>query len=62
MNVSQEMLVFIVECSHAFHFPCIASHVRSYINLACPICFASWRYAPFLFAHCHREDNAPAVE
>jgi hypothetical protein len=49
--------VFTAECSHAFHFPCIASHAhaRSSSALSCPVCAAPWRQAPFLASlrlHC----------
>ncbi|KAL8231178.1 hypothetical protein R6Q57_000956 [Mikania cordata] len=30
--------IFTAECSHSFHFPCIASHVKEKGSLACPIC------------------------
>ncbi|CAL9079936.1 unnamed protein product [Musa textilis] len=34
-RLAGETPVFTVECSHAFHFPCIAAHVRSHASLAC---------------------------
>ncbi|KAL5215135.1 hypothetical protein ABZP36_004287 [Zizania latifolia] len=43
--------VFTAECSHSFHFPCIAAHARSAAAaaaLVCPVCAAPWRQAPFL--------------
>ncbi|XP_076950922.1 E3 ubiquitin-protein ligase WAVH1-like [Bidens hawaiensis] len=30
--------IFTAECSHSFHFPCIAGHVKEKGTLACPIC------------------------
>ncbi|CAL9052447.1 unnamed protein product [Musa banksii] len=59
LKASQETPVFTAECSHAFHFSCIAAHVRSHASLACPVCSASWRHAPFLSALRRREDDAP---
>lgn len=50
--------VFTAECSHAFHFPCIAAHARSSSAngvLSCPVCAEPWRQAPFLASlrlHC----------
>ncbi|WVZ83076.1 hypothetical protein U9M48_030256 [Paspalum notatum var. saurae] len=52
--------VFTAECSHAFHFPCIAAHARSSASaaagvLCCPVCASPWRQAPFLASlrlHC----------
>ncbi|URE31017.1 hypothetical protein MUK42_35294 [Musa troglodytarum] len=35
------MPVFTAECSHAFHFPYIAIHVKSHASLTCPVCSAS---------------------
>ncbi|KAG1361783.1 E3 ubiquitin-protein ligase WAV3 [Cocos nucifera] len=51
--------VFTAECSHAFHFPCIAAHVRSSGGgtLTCPVCSASWRQAPFLSSLGRQQDN-----
>ncbi|KAG6478966.1 E3 ubiquitin-protein ligase WAV3-like [Zingiber officinale] len=57
LKASQEMPVFTAECSHAFHFPCIAAHVRSHGGLACPVCSAAWRQAPFLSAVHRREER-----
>ncbi|CAF2133593.1 unnamed protein product [Brassica napus] len=36
--------IFTAECSHTFHFPCVASRAGD-LNLlaACPVCGASWR-------------------
>ncbi|RCV32439.1 hypothetical protein SETIT_7G003000v2 [Setaria italica] len=57
--------VFTAECSHAFHFPCIAAHARSSSAngvLSCPVCAEPWRQAPFLASlrlHCSsfHDDN-----
>lgn len=42
--------VFTAECSHSFHFPCIAAHARAAASgaLSCPVCSVPWRQAPFL--------------
>ena len=37
--------LFTAECSHTFHFSCIASNV-SYGNLVCPVCRATWKEVP----------------
>lgn len=39
--------LFTAECSHVFHFTCIASNVK-HGNRVCPICRASWKEVPFL--------------
>ncbi|RWW78990.1 hypothetical protein BHE74_00012745 [Ensete ventricosum] len=62
LKASQETPVFTAECSHAFHFPCIAAHVRGHGSLACPVCSAAWRQAPFLSALHRREEDAAAIE
>ncbi|WOL08078.1 hypothetical protein Cni_G16830 [Canna indica] len=62
LKASQETPVFTAECSHAFHFPCIAAHVRSQGSLACPVCSAAWRQAPFLSALHRPEEDATVVE
>ncbi|XP_040378828.1 E3 ubiquitin-protein ligase WAV3 isoform X2 [Oryza brachyantha] len=40
--------VFTAECSHSFHFPCIAARAATATALACPVCAAPWRQAPFI--------------
>lgn len=39
--------LFTAECSHAFHFNCIASNVK-HGNRLCPVCRAKWKEVPFL--------------
>ncbi|XP_008791497.1 E3 ubiquitin-protein ligase WAV3-like [Phoenix dactylifera] len=55
--------VFTAECSHVFHFPCIAAHVRTHGGgggtLGCPVCSAAWRQAPFLSSLRHLQDDEP---
>jgi uncharacterized protein YegL len=59
--------VFTAECSHTFHFPCIAGHARSSSAggaLSCPVCASPWRQAPFLASlrpHCYDDRTAPSV-
>lgn len=38
--------LFTAECSHAFHFHCIASSVK-HGNQVCPVCRARWKDIPF---------------
>ncbi|KAL1817430.1 hypothetical protein DCAR_0521859 [Daucus carota subsp. sativus] len=37
--------IFTAECSHSFHFHCIASNVR-HGNQICPVCRAKWKEIP----------------
>ncbi|KAF7809504.1 E3 ubiquitin-protein ligase WAVH1-like [Senna tora] len=43
--------IFTSECSHAFHFHCIASHVKNQQILVCPVCNANWKELPLLSIH-----------
>lgn len=38
--------IFTAECSHSFHFHCIASNVK-HGNQICPVCRAKWKEVPF---------------
>lgn len=42
------MATFTAECSHCFHFPCIADHVKKEGSLACPVCSCLWKDMPLL--------------
>ncbi|XP_076957360.1 E3 ubiquitin-protein ligase WAV3-like [Bidens hawaiensis] len=37
--------IFTAECSHSFHFQCIASNVK-HGNRICPVCRAKWKEVP----------------
>ncbi|KAK4279671.1 hypothetical protein QN277_011412 [Acacia crassicarpa] len=39
--------LFTAECSHSFHFHCIASNVK-HGNKICPVCRAKWKEIPLL--------------
>ncbi|KAL4179980.1 hypothetical protein AMTRI_Chr13g89900 [Amborella trichopoda] len=43
--------IFTAECSHAFHFPCIAAHVKKQGSFVCPVCQAQWKDVPLLTLH-----------
>ncbi|XP_060199135.1 E3 ubiquitin-protein ligase WAV3 [Lycium barbarum] len=47
----QGMAIYTAECSHTFHFPCIASHVRKNSTLVCPVCHSTWKDVPILAIH-----------
>ncbi|KAK7282927.1 hypothetical protein RIF29_12051 [Crotalaria pallida] len=51
VKTGQGTAIYTAECSHAFHFPCIASHVRKHGSLVCPVCNATWKDVPLLAAH-----------
>ncbi|XP_042495522.1 E3 ubiquitin-protein ligase WAV3-like [Macadamia integrifolia] len=51
VKTGQGTAIFTAECSHAFHFPCIAGHVKKQGSLVCPVCNISWREVPLLAIH-----------
>ncbi|KAK8478553.1 hypothetical protein V6N13_057009 [Hibiscus sabdariffa] len=51
VKTGQGTAIYTAECSHAFHFPCIASHVRKYDSLVCPVCNTTWKDVPLLSIH-----------
>ncbi|XP_023002816.1 uncharacterized protein LOC111496567 [Cucurbita maxima] len=60
--------IYTAECAHAFHFPCIAAHVRNHAALICPVCNAAWKDVPLLAAHKNlgplttQNDSRPKIE
>ncbi|RDX88030.1 hypothetical protein CR513_30423 [Mucuna pruriens] len=51
VKTGQGTAIYTAECGHAFHFPCIAAHVRKHGSLICPVCNAAWKDVPLLAAH-----------
>ncbi|XP_010535611.1 PREDICTED: uncharacterized protein LOC104810864 isoform X2 [Tarenaya hassleriana] len=45
MKPGQGHAIFTAECSHAFHFHCIAANVK-HGNQICPVCRAKWKEIP----------------
>ncbi|CAI9110543.1 OLC1v1010592C1 [Oldenlandia corymbosa var. corymbosa] len=45
------MAIFTAECSHSFHFPCVAGHVRNQEAIRCPVCNSPWTEMPLLSIH-----------
>ncbi|KAG6392552.1 hypothetical protein SASPL_146776 [Salvia splendens] len=46
VKTGQGTAIFTAECGDAFHFPCIAAHMKKQgvrSALACPICSATWK-------------------
>lgn len=46
MKRGEGQAIFTAECSHSFHFQCIASNVK-HGNQICPVCRARWKEVPF---------------
>ncbi|KAL4576472.1 hypothetical protein LXL04_012566 [Taraxacum kok-saghyz] len=45
MKRGEGQAIFTAECSHSFHFHCIASNVK-HGNQICPVCRAKWKEVP----------------
>ncbi|CAJ1940351.1 unnamed protein product [Sphenostylis stenocarpa] len=43
VKTGQGKAIFTAECSHVFHFPCIAAHVKKHRIHTCPVCNANWK-------------------
>ncbi|WKA03710.1 hypothetical protein VitviT2T_021804 [Vitis vinifera] len=61
VKTGQGMTIYTAECSHAFHFSCIAAHVRKQGNLMCPICNTTWKDEPLLMIHKNRKPEKDEV-
>ncbi|GFZ20441.1 zinc finger (C3HC4-type RING finger) family protein [Actinidia rufa] len=57
MKPGQGHAIFTAECSHSFHFHCIASNVK-HGNQICPICRAEWKELPFHNPSDHSRERA----
>lgn len=60
VKTGQKMAIYTAECSHTFHFPCIASHVRKQGSLICPICSTNWKHVPLLAAYTRNQQSEEA--
>lgn len=56
------MAIFTAECSHPFHFPCIASHVKKQNQLVCPVCSSTWSELPLLSIHPNNHRSPSLVD
>lgn len=52
--------LFTAECSHTFHFHCIASNVK-HGNQDCPICRTKWKEIPFRGSHLSEHSTGQAA-
>lgn len=49
MKTGQGTAIFTAECSHSFHFPCIAGLAKKNQSLlTCPVCNTPWKQLPVL--------------
>ncbi|XP_021721113.1 uncharacterized protein LOC110688682 [Chenopodium quinoa] len=61
VKTGQGMAIYTAECSHAFHFPCIAAHVRKQGSLICPVCNITWKDVPLLSFHKNNPSEAEQI-
>ncbi|KAF8406143.1 hypothetical protein HHK36_008223 [Tetracentron sinense] len=62
VKTGQGTAIFTAECSHSFHFPCIAAHVRKHGSLVCPVCTVSWKEVPLLAMHKNQQPETRKEE
>lgn len=61
VKTGQGTAIFTAECSHTFHFTCIAAHVKKGHILICPVCSTNWKELPVLSIYDdkqHKKDEA----
>ncbi|XP_057491621.1 E3 ubiquitin-protein ligase WAV3-like [Actinidia eriantha] len=56
LKTGQGTAIFTAECSHGFHFPCIAAHLKQHSNLVCPVCGTTWKEIPVLTSQNKKPD------
>ncbi|KAK3021479.1 hypothetical protein RJ639_047651 [Escallonia herrerae] len=59
VKTGQGMAIYTAECSHTFHFPCIAAHVKKQGSLICPVCNTTWNDVPLLSIHKAQQNQNP---
>ncbi|KAJ9166425.1 hypothetical protein P3X46_021184 [Hevea brasiliensis] len=62
VKTGQGTAIYTAECAHAFHFPCIAAHVRKHGSLVCPVCNSTWKDVPLLAIHKNLHPQNDAVQ
>ncbi|XP_010442432.1 PREDICTED: uncharacterized protein LOC104725463 [Camelina sativa] len=67
VKTGQGTAKYTAECSHAFHFPCIADYVRKHGKLVCPVCSSIWKDASLLAPHKNAnesplDDSVPVIQ
>uniref|UniRef100_A0A0D6QW45 RING-type domain-containing protein n=1 Tax=Araucaria cunninghamii TaxID=56994 RepID=A0A0D6QW45_ARACU len=60
MKAGNGHAIFTAECSHSFHFQCIASNVR-HGNLICPVCRGKWKEVPWQAPLKEQHIGAPRI-
>ena len=61
VKTGQGTTIYTAEYSHAFHFSCIAAHVRKQGSLVCLVCNTTWKDEPLLMIHKNRKPEEDEV-
>ncbi|KAL2474132.1 Zinc finger (C3HC4-type RING finger) family protein [Forsythia ovata] len=61
LKTGQGRAIFMAECSHSFHFSCIANSIR-HGNDLCPICRTTWKEIPFQLSNVNTDANNNAAD
>ncbi|KAK3211082.1 hypothetical protein Dsin_015788 [Dipteronia sinensis] len=59
VKTGQGTAIFTAECSHTFHFPCIATHFKKNHLLTCPVCTSQWNQLPIWSQQQHQQQQQP---
>ncbi|CAK9150605.1 unnamed protein product [Ilex paraguariensis] len=59
LKTGQGTAILTAECSHSFHFRCIATHVTKESNLTCPVCSSTWKEMPLLSINHNNQNQKP---
>lgn len=62
VKTRQGIAIFTAECSHTFHFHCIATHVNKQQILLCPVCSRNWKELPSFSIHNDNDIKKSSVE
>ncbi|XP_007047684.2 PREDICTED: uncharacterized protein LOC18611390 [Theobroma cacao] len=62
VKTGQGTAIFTAECSHSFHFPCIAAHIKKRQLLICPVCSTTWKELPLLSLQQPEQPNKTSLK
>ena len=62
MKTGQGTAILTAECSHSFHFPCVAGHIKKQQLLSCPVCSTTWKELPLLSLQQPEQPNKKSLK
>ncbi|XP_022773904.1 uncharacterized protein LOC111316159 [Durio zibethinus] len=62
VKTGQGTAIFTAECSHSFHFPCIAAHSEKQQLLICPVCSTTLKELHLLFLQQPEQTNITSLK